>query len=59
MFPPHPHRGTAEPVPGGLEALRRLSLQRYGLAALDGHQQDPDVQQIAVLAQQLLQAEFA
>lgn len=51
------HRVSAPAAPG-LEALRHLSLERYGLAGLGGGRQDQDVEQIAVLAQQLLQADF-
>lgn len=58
MFDANQQREPAAAVPPGVEALRHLSLERYGLAALDGSRQDPDVEQIAVLAQQLLQADF-
>lgn len=51
----------AEPaaaVPPGVEAIRHLSLERYGLGGLDGDRGNPDLEPIAVLAQQLLQADF-
>ena len=56
------HTPTGERLSRSPVGSRRFAVSRSSgtgrPAGLDGHQQDPDVQQIAVLAQQLLPAEF-